>query len=324
MCGLVGYMSKVSNSPPTTSKVFKQMLFADALRGEDSTGVFYSARNGRSGYYKEAVPSYDFLADKRVDKLLNDRQLAFMVGHNRYATSGSSWDVAGAHPFRHGKITMVHNGTLDDHHDLPDGKDFVVDSEAVCHNLDKHGYKKTIKKLEGAFALIWYNSEDKKLCFVRNTERNLFIAETPSAIFFASEEGLLRWVLGRNSVNITSLEKLPVGELRQYDITAPALTLTTTEMELAPYNFTSKYDYSSYYLPNKPTQGGSSPTGNTFPLGHSSDVSCCICADVVPSTLAARVSCGDEWVCKDCDELYYQADGNPSVVNDDWLPSIER
>lgn len=364
MCGLVGFISDCTTSPLSTPKIFRQMLFADSLRGEDSTGIFYANRKGKAGWYKEAVPGYDFVADKRISKLMDDRGLAFMVGHNRYATSGNSWDVEGAHPFRHGKIIMAHNGTLDNHWDLPNGRNFVVDSEAICHNLNRIGYDETIERLEGAFTLVWYNSDDNKLCMVRNSERPLFLAHTVNGIFFASEKPMLEWILDRNNVHVREIESLPVGELREYDITTVTLPCSKRRVKLAPLPAYKGW-YGSYDRQKKgqagtvlhnhinpPASPPSTPTTTSTPEASNKpiiinskgdtyipsifelddmpvpeagyDVECCICSDSVPSTLAAKVQGSDEWVCKECDEGFFQASGQPMQGNEDWLPALER
>lgn len=125
----------------------------------------------------------------------------FMVGHNRHATIGAIND-RNAHPFTHGAITLCHNGTLIDQDLLPDAKDFEVDSENICHSINKIGAAETIQKLNGAFTLVWHNAEDKTLNIIRNDERPFHLVETVTGDWFgASEEDMILWIIKRKSTN---------------------------------------------------------------------------------------------------------------------------
>lgn len=342
MCGLVGFISKNSTVGNSTTKAFTQMLYTDVLRGEDSTGIIFGTREGKHGWYKEAEPGYKFLADKKVRKILNDSKLTFMVGHNRAATSGAAWQQSGAHPFEHGNITMVHNGTLENHYELPNGQQFEVDSEAVCYNLNANGYTRTIKEIEGAFTLIWYNKSAKRLCFVRNGERAFAIAETPYGIFFASEKKMLEWVLDRNNIHINKIYDLPIGYLYQYDITSQDLQPRVRKMEMAP--LVSRYNN---WMPRPQNLG--KPQGSSLPASarvksepshfsqeapidgyvmgaqHDMDkyVDCCICTDYLPVELGRKVMGSDEWVCDVCDKAYYKFNGDPEDAYSNTLPPLE-
>ena len=111
MCGIVGVVD-LTGITFNQQKFFKQSLYADALRGLHSTGVATLTKKFRPNVYKRAVNASDFLelgtTDKMLDKYGNK---ILMLGHNRHATMGDLIDD-NAHPFHHGNITMVHNGSL--------------------------------------------------------------------------------------------------------------------------------------------------------------------------------------------------------------------
>ncbi|MCS5737398.1 class II glutamine amidotransferase, partial [Herbiconiux daphne] len=103
-----------------------------------------------------------------------------------------------AHPFQHGSITLVHNGTLDNQSLLPDHQKFAVDSENIAYSIDKIGIEETIKKLNGKFTLVWFDAKDQTLNFIRNKDRPFHFMETSSGDWFgASEEDMLMWLSKR-------------------------------------------------------------------------------------------------------------------------------
>lgn len=200
ICGIV---LAGGNLISTEAEIFTQMLYADVFRGVHATGVF--AKRGTEGIVmaKDAVPSYQFMKSKEYEEVLTGKTATtitptFIVGHNRHATKGSSGDPKGAHPFQHGNITLVHNGTLWDTSHLPDNERFVVDSENICHSIDKIGAARTIQLLDGAFTLIWHDANDDTVHIIRNDERPFHLAKVSNDWFGASEEDMLLWILTRH------------------------------------------------------------------------------------------------------------------------------
>jgi predicted glutamine amidotransferase len=176
-------------------QLFSQMLYADALRGEDSTGVYGVNKHGNLKMIKAAQKAATFLESKTYKDFESDILTDFrmVVGHNRAATKGAKSD-ANAHPFIEDHICLVHNGTLHSHRHLGD-KD--VDSHAICESMAKRGMEETIPDLHGAFALIWYDAKKKTLFITRNKERPLWLLDTETAIYIASEPGMLQWLYFR-------------------------------------------------------------------------------------------------------------------------------
>ena len=89
------------------------MLWLDALRGFDSTGMFCVNNQGNIYWAKEASNPGKFLPQAEVKDILNIafRNGKMLVGHNRKATKGSVTDD-NAHPFIEENIILVHNGTI--------------------------------------------------------------------------------------------------------------------------------------------------------------------------------------------------------------------
>lgn len=205
MCGLVAVISKRPNFGFSRDElnVFKTMLFLDTLRGEDSTGVFGIDKLGNVSIAKEASEAYSFMSSKEfsdIDSKMFKGGFA-LVGHNRKATRGSITDQ-NAHPFWvRDEVVLVHNGTFyGDHKHIADVE---VDSHALAHAIADHKPDDTdevFKKINAAYATIWYDVRSKKLNFLRNSQRPLWFAQTANAWFVCSEREMIEFALKREKV----------------------------------------------------------------------------------------------------------------------------
>lgn len=169
ICGIVFAGGSLSS---TDLEIFNQMLYCDVFRGAHATGVFAKRLGEGVKFCKAATQPYPFMqSDEYVALTQGETKYvvapAFIVGHNRHATRGNSGDSKNAHPFQHGNITLVHNGTLLDQDLLPESARFVVDSENICYSIDKIGAAATIQKLDGAYTLIWHDASDDTLHIMR-------------------------------------------------------------------------------------------------------------------------------------------------------------
>lgn len=211
MCGIIGYASSEGISKGWTDRrdYLKDGLFVDAVRGMHSTGLMCvpKAKPGEVIIHKKAMNSSDFLDLATTDKLLNDcDKYQFMIGHNRHATKGGIKSCM-AHPFNHGKITLVHNGTLFTQSYLPDGLKFDSDSEAITNALNVKPSSEIIPLLDGAFALVWHDASDDTLHLVRNADRPLTFAKAKNqdTLLIASEAKMLDWLASRNNIEIETI-----------------------------------------------------------------------------------------------------------------------
>lgn len=158
MCGIVGYTGKQS--------VAKQILDALELleyRGYDSAGMaIVDETNGQVQIRKRAGRVADL---EKVWKA-NPVNGICGIGHTRWATHGGVSDV-NAHPHRAGRITLVHNGIIEnyeelkDHFGLADELISDTDSEVVAAVLNRfytgdphEALFQTVKCLKGTFALV--------------------------------------------------------------------------------------------------------------------------------------------------------------------------
>ena len=160
MCGIIGYTGKKQVKP-----IIIDALTTLEYRGYDSAGMAVSNDEAhRTDVYKCAGRVRDLskaTEDKNIDSTCG-------IGHTRWATHGGVCD-ANAHPHSQGKVTVVHNGIIENYKDLIDEFNLSpnlkseTDTEVAAAILD-HYYEKThdpkqavtkaVKRLKGTFALV--------------------------------------------------------------------------------------------------------------------------------------------------------------------------
>lgn len=208
MCGIVGALALNSWGLLHKEKsVVEEMLIADVLRGKDGTGLAIWDNNQEVRTLKVGDHPFSLFADKQYSpfwekhKQTKHTDLA-IIGHNR-AKSVGSVSTDNAHPFRHGHITMVHNGTLRQYSQLPNFKDFEVDSQALCHAIAEIGIDEALAKTHGSYAIVYFDDKEGTINFIRNKERPLSMAvdSKEKRVFFASEAAMLKWILARNRID---------------------------------------------------------------------------------------------------------------------------
>lgn len=227
MCGIVGFISKWRSGgfQMTHQKMMYQMLYADALRGNDATGVIGVMKDGDFGIMKEASEGAWFnssFVDSELDKMLYSKGTA-CIGHNRAKTIGENKDE-NAHPFVvDNTFAMVHNGTLRNHKDMHDTE---VDSHALAMTfkqaMDQEDWKKALEEalgtVQGAFAVVWYDQKRDQICMLRNHERPLGIVKLNGGWLFGSEVPMLTWIALRNSEKVEEAKSCAVNCLYTFDM----------------------------------------------------------------------------------------------------------
>ncbi len=106
MCGIVGYVGKEKG----ISKVITGLKSLE-YRGYDSSGIAY-VKDKKINIIKKEGPIIN------LDKSLNyNESVSVAISHTRWATHGKANDI-NAHPHRQGKITLVHNGIIENYSEL--------------------------------------------------------------------------------------------------------------------------------------------------------------------------------------------------------------
>jgi glucosamine--fructose-6-phosphate aminotransferase (isomerizing) len=172
MCGIIGY-----TGTKEAEGILLDTLKLLEYRGYDSAGLAVADDRGKICMYKCAG---------RVSKLKelcdhHEIKGTCGIGHTRWATHGGVTD-ANAHPHQWGKVTLVHNGIIENYQQLSEkfwlmGKlRSETDSEIVAAVLDSfyqgnpmEAIKKTIEQLEGTYALVMmFEDQPGKIFAVRN------------------------------------------------------------------------------------------------------------------------------------------------------------
>ena len=196
-------------------KMVKTLLQLDTVRGPHSTGLFGAKTSGQTEIFKKMGTPWEVAEYKGWDKFWAGCYNV-IIGHNRWATQGGI-NHANAHPFNHGNIFGVHNGTLKDSRNylLDDAEYFEVDSENIYYHMARNGVDDTIKNLDGAFALVWYDEDQGTLNLTRNEERPLYFcyAQDRKSIFWASEDWMLTVAAAKHDVKIQNILELKPGTL---------------------------------------------------------------------------------------------------------------
>ena len=235
MCGLVSVVTKLSNGfTKEQHEIFDALLYVDALRGMDSTGVFLVTNQNEMYLAKEASSANDYRSHAEYQRLLNKafQQGRVLVGHNRAATKGKISDE-NAHPFVvDNNITLVHNGTLYGDHTKLAKVD--VDSHAIAHVIHENSgdVEKAMASINGPYALIWHNYKEKTVNFLRNSMRPLHWVETDTAFLWASEANMLDWVISRfNLKPLAPVCPLKEDNLVTYSFDSGKPTIKNTEIK---------------------------------------------------------------------------------------------
>lgn len=221
MCGIVGVAGKINSQE---REIFKDLLMICQLRGKDATGAICVNEQNEVSIAK-AVGTPDNLLDtssynRNIDKYTSK----VLVGHCRAKTLGSN-TKNNAHPFQHGSITGVHNGTLRGNwRGLGDARGFEVDSDFLYHIINENGVEDTIPRLQGAYCLVWWDAETARLNFLRNDERPLWMcwSEDKQTMFWASEAWMLSAVSRRIKIakfeDGASFRSLAEDELWSFEV----------------------------------------------------------------------------------------------------------
>lgn len=219
MCGIVGV---IGNLYKPHIDAFSDLLYIDTWRGQDSTGVMsFNKYTGEVSVLKKAIPGYDFIGLKHFDKVVSISS-DVIIGHNRAATKGAI-TADNAHPFVHGPITGVHNGTLfaNSKHALEGNEEtFDTDSEAIFYALSKvphtaEGVREVVSKLDGSYTLVWFDKRDYSVNFIRNAERPLHftIAKDGASMIFASEAIMISAVTAKERRKIANTAYFEYGDI---------------------------------------------------------------------------------------------------------------
>jgi glutamine---fructose-6-phosphate transaminase (isomerizing) len=175
MCGIVGY-----TGPREAGPILMEGLKRLEYRGYDSAGIALVDDQG------------ELFVEKRAGKLSNlataiaerTPHAAIGLAHTRWATHGRPNDL-NAHPHVDctGRITVIHNGIIENFRELRDGLEArghvltsETDTEAIAHLVEEayegdiaDAVRAALRQLEGAYALVvMHRDESDRLVGARH------------------------------------------------------------------------------------------------------------------------------------------------------------
>lgn len=203
MCGIVGYKGKRN-----VKDILLNGLKALEYRGYDSAGVAF--KNSNEIQVIKSVGKISNLEEKLSKAKLIKCDMG--IAHTRWATHGGPNEV-NAHPHTCGKITLVHNGIIENAHELRDrlidsGVKFVseTDTEVACALINSYyegdvikAINKACKDIIGSYAFAIVVDGDDKLYGIRKDsplilgvgEDDLFLASDIAAIIDYTDKYVL-------------------------------------------------------------------------------------------------------------------------------------
>ena len=200
MCGIVGYIGKYD-----TCKILLDGLKELEYRGYDSAGIAVLNEKNNIDVFK-AVGKLVNLEEKVNKSKKENYNLG--IGHTRWATHGKPTEV-NAHPHLGEYSYVVHNGIIENYKELKDelislGHKFVsqTDTEVIVHLFEhynnklkdaKKSFKETIKRLEGAFAILLITKDEPEKIYFYKLGSPMIVGKgiEPDEVLFASSDSAL-------------------------------------------------------------------------------------------------------------------------------------
>ena len=192
MCGIIGVASKTNQA----LQMILQGLEKLEYRGYDSAGLAYVKENN-------IVITKTKGRIKDLEEKINKQDHASIgIGHTRWATHGEANEI-NAHPHQVGKITIVHNGIIENYQELKKklesfGYSFrsSTDTEVACALLDYY-YQQTksvekaiqvfMKEAIGSYAIGLLCQEEKETLYALKKDSPLILASSKDTNFMASD-----------------------------------------------------------------------------------------------------------------------------------------
>lgn len=235
MCGIVGYAGKTN-----VIKNIMTGLKSLEYRGYDSSGIAYLDKNNNIKIYKKVGQI------KNLDQILNyEDEASLGISHTRWATHGGVTDT-NAHPHNQGKITLVHNGIIENYEELKrqlekEGYNFKssTDSEVAAALIDKL-YKenkdmlKTLvilkDKLKGSYAFNIINSDIPNKIYGIRKDVPLIVGVSNHGNMFASDIPAILHVTNKYIVlNNNEIVELEQDNVKYYNSEGKEITKEVKE-----------------------------------------------------------------------------------------------
>lgn len=246
MCGLYGSITSkklTEDQYKVRNRILDSLAIVNESRGDQSTGIA-SITGTEYEIFKNTKKASDFIELKKYKNLMG-KNADIIIGHTRLATTGHI-SKKNAHPFVKGNIIGSHNGIITNHAELD--KTAMVDSEAIFTVLNRknNNFKKALPKIEGSFALSWYNLNEPGMVYLALHDNPIAIVNIPelNTIFWSSEYLGLLSIINASGVKLDGITDLMDNTV--YAISKD-LNIIDTKIKMPSKNYTTYYNRHEMY-----------------------------------------------------------------------------
>lgn len=193
MCGIIGYTTRKNNSVDVAIDGLKNLEY----RGYDSSGIAFF-----DGEKTDIVKSKGKISnlDEKLSKL--DTKSCCAIAHTRWATHGEP-NETNAHPHHVGKVTLVHNGIIENYSLLKEelkqkGYDFKTETDTevatayidYCYSLSNNKLQALVdacKVFRGSYAFDVIYEDEPTTIYATRKDSPLVIGYSHDGNFAASD-----------------------------------------------------------------------------------------------------------------------------------------
>lgn len=229
MCGIVGYSGKKA-----VAEIIMKGLSKLEYRGYDSAGIAVCL-DGKTDIFKTKgrLSVLQDLLDKN-----GVPEGCVGIGHTRWATHGEPSD-RNSHPHRFGKVTLVHNGIIENYLHLRQsaeakGAKFAsdTDTEAAAYVIDScydgdpiKAISKALPQLHGSYAFGIIFSDKTDTIYAVRRDSPLIAAQGDGECFIASDiPAILSYTRDYYLMDTDEIAELKNGVIRFFDLSGNDIT----------------------------------------------------------------------------------------------------
>ncbi len=224
MCGIIGYTTKKNNSVDVAISGLKNLEY----RGYDSSGIAFF-----DGEKIDIVKSKGKISnlDEKLSSLNTDSSCA--IAHTRWATHGEP-NETNAHPHNVGKVTLVHNGIIENYAELKEelkakGYNFKSETDTevgaayidYCYNQTQDKVKALVeatKAIRGSYAFDVMYEDEPSTIYATRKDSPLVVGYAHDGNFAASDiSAILEYTNKYSLINEGEFVKLTKDIVTFYD-----------------------------------------------------------------------------------------------------------
>ena len=223
MCGIIG-MINYNGITKSQRVIFEQMFVNCQSRGTDAFGYVSYPKNY---IFKKKGEAYKHISKNDLQNVYNNN---IVLGHTRFATTGSEKRNMNNHPFETRDFVMAHNGVIQNNtnfefeSNIKKKSDIETDSVVIVKSIqeqfEKHkdvemAIKETTKKLYGSYACwVLFKKTGSVFLFRHGNPIEIAYNKEEDYVVFASEEEFYKFVEVKSSLKGFK-DTLSMGEIEE-------------------------------------------------------------------------------------------------------------